>query len=271
MLPAGHLIGPFQVLGPLGAGAMSLVFSARHTSSGARVALKILRPEHRLSTDLLSRFVNEALPIRDLRHPGLPLIFACEVPSDGHPYIAMELLSASLAEHLRRAPLPHAHALSIVAQIADALAAIHALGIVHRDVKPHNVLFSDAGQAKLVDFSLAKHPPDSPVLYLSTAEEDALGTPEYMAPEQAICAKHAEPSADVYSLGVLLYELLARRLPFQSPRRGRLRVHHLLADPPPLRDLPAPLWTLCAQMLHKDRTRRPTAADVAAVLRDLPP
>lgn len=260
---------------------MSLVYEARDSRTGERVALKVLRAEHRLRPDLVARFVNEAVPIRGLTHPGLPRILACEVPEDGAPYILMEYLGGPLAQRPEEA-LPLAAALSIGAQLAEALAAVHAHGIVHRDVKPHNVLFvppAQDGRVKLVDFGLAKRPAAaSPLssLPVSTAPDDRFGTPEYMAPEQFLDAKGVEGSADVYSLGVLLYEMCSGVLPFCAESEGRLKLLHVMAPPPPLPGpaLPAGLWPLCSAMLHKDRSQRPAASTVARDLsrlgRELP-
>ncbi len=269
--PTARITARYDILGPIGSGATSLVYEARDLA-GMPVAIKIMRTDHRLRPDLCTRFVNEALPIRDLRHPGLPRIYACEVPRRELPFIVMERLHGSLATRLLKGPLPRAEALGICAQLATTLSAIHARGIVHRDVKPANVLFAappEANRVKLVDFGLAKWPTHDSTLPVSTADTDSLGTPEYMAPEQAACPKTADGSADVYSLGVLLYELLIGSPPFRAESAGRLRVLHFLAPPPPLQ-LPAwpegqaALSSLFAQMLDKDRSRRPTAATVAA-------
>jgi serine/threonine-protein kinase len=272
MIPT-KIAARYHILGLIGSGATSLVHEARDPA-GLLVAVKVLRPDHRLRPDLCTRFVNEALPIRDLSHPGLPRIFACEVPPGESPYIVMERLHGSLAARLHKGPLPPRTAARICAQLATTLSALSFRGIVHRDLKPANVLFADPAETdrvKLVDFGLAKWPLHDATLPVSTADTASLGTPEYMAPEQAAGPKNVDGSADVYSLGVLFYELFTGAPPFCAESAGRLRVLHLLAPPPPLQvpswpEAQARLAALYARMLDKDRSRRPAASEIAAEL-----
>jgi serine/threonine-protein kinase len=276
MPAAGDTFGPYRVLRLIGHGATSTVFEAMD-EHGARLALKILHEEHRGCADLRERFVQEALPLlkEQLRHPALPRILAIE-QHPGCPYIAMELLGPSLAARLRQGPLPFPEAIRAVADVAGALAYLHARQIIHRDVKPGNVLTprpGTSGPCKLIDLGLAKLPAAlraGSEVQLSTAAGDRCGTPEYRAPEQWQCAKAVSDRADVYGLGVLLYESLSGAPPFRGESLGRLRLEHTLRPPPPL-DAPAPVQALARAMLAKAAQARPSAAEVATTLASLLP
>lgn len=275
MLTGGSRLGRFLIRDLIDAsGATSSVYRAED-ERGQELALKVLDLEFDERPDLLGRFLSEARVIlrRGLAHPGLPRVVAVEVPSVGPPYIAMELLGATLAAELRRAGrLPVATALQIAAQLAEVLAYLHEQGIIHRDVKPDNVVFAPGPgvQVKLIDLGQAKLPAadERAGALVSTALGSRCGTPAYRAPEQWHDAKTVSDRADVYSLGVMLYEVLAGAPPFPDGDPGALRLAHATADPPPL-PASAALSTLYQAMLEKRPADRPSAAAVARTLRAL--
>src|SRR5262245_4652657 len=191
-LTAGSPFGRYQVLSALGAGGMGEVFLAHDTRLNRRVALKLLRAADGLDADRLVRFVQEARAASALTHPNVAVVYDIG-EHDGHHYIAMEHVDGrSLADHLRGGPLSTRDVISIGSQIAEALQAAHAVGIVHRDVKPANVMITPAAQAKVLDFGLAK------VAAIDSSEiEDetrtrltgshvVMGTVAYMSPEQSL-------------------------------------------------------------------------------------
>ena len=257
--PAGEeQLGPYRVVRRLGQGGMGVVDEVVHVGSGARYALKRLTPGAARQPELRQRFAREAQALAGLDHPHLVRIHAAEL--DGpEPYLVQPLLpGGSLAERLRRGPLPLAEARRIFLELVSGLAHAHARGVLHRDLKPENVLFAPEGQAVLTDFGLARGAGD-----VALTESGALlGTLAWMPPEQARDARSADSRADVYGLGALLYALLTGRPPLEaqglSPvaQMARLQtarptaVHELRPDAP--RDLIA----VCERALEKDPARR---------------
>ncbi len=211
----GATFGPYKIERRIGAGGMGEVFRAIDTRLNRAVALKTCREE------FSERFQREARTIASLSHPHI-----CSIYDVGHNYLVMELLDGeTLAERLKRGKLPIEQALLRSRQIADALYAAHAKGIVHRDIKPANVMIISSGLVKVLDFGLAKRIAEASAaagphatMAATTAMTEAgmtLGTPAYMAPEQAQ-GKEVDKRADVWAFGVLLYEMLAGRRPFQG-------------------------------------------------------
>jgi len=268
----GQLIGNYTVMSFVGAGGTCEVFSATDTRSGRAVALKVLREEHLGHAEVVFRFLNEALPasIRTVRHPAIIEVFETSPPDCQHLYHAVELLHESLAQRLLAGPLSINLSLRVAGQIASALASLHKHDIVHRDVKPSNVLLTgepdDSLHAKLADFGLARLPDaDTGAIPVSTAEGTRLGTPDYMPPEQWDDARGVTGAADLYSLGCSLYQMVSGRRPFGGKTDAELRRQHLLAEPDPLGSVvPDAVRTLIADMMAKPAYRRPSAKDVAA-------
>jgi non-specific serine/threonine protein kinase len=209
------------VLSALGAGGMGEVFLAHDTRLNRRVALKLLPLADGLDVDRLGRFVQEARAASALTHPNVAIVYDIG-KFDGHHYIAMEHVEGrSLAEHLRGGPLSTRDVISIGSQIAEALQAAHAVGIVHRDVKPANVMITPTAQAKVLDFGLAKFEAIDPGVIEDetrtrlTGPHVVLGTAAYMSPEQSLGVA-VDHRTDLFSLGVLLYESASGRLPFRG-------------------------------------------------------
>jgi serine/threonine protein kinase len=231
------------VLRELGGGATSRVFEARHVASGREVALKTLRREQAADERIYSRFVREVRAIEQIDNPHVVRVI--QVGEDGvGPYYAMELIAGStlralLAEH--RAGMWGRRAVGIALQVCSALAAAHDVGVIHRDLKPGNVLltrhngFEDF--VRLIDFGVAKlNPFVDTISVASTVPGTMVGSPTYMAPEQ-IRGRPVDPRTDVYGLGVMLYEMLSGRVPFVGEVLQEVLAGHVCRPPRPLREL----------------------------------
>jgi serine/threonine protein kinase len=265
-LPAipGH-----EVCGILGIGGVGIVYKARQEQLERLVALKMLTNGCGAGPELLGRFRTEAQAVARLHHANIVQIYEIG-EHHGLPYISLEYCQGgTLAAHLGAGPLPPREAARLVETLARAMDAAHERGIIHRDLKPTNVLFTAAGRPKISDFGLAKMM-DAPAGW--TASGAILGTPSYMAPEQA-AGKTAEtgPAADIYALGAILYECLTGYPPFRAatPLETMLQVHSL--EPLPLRlfqrKLPRDLEVVCRKCLEKDPAKRYSTA--AALADDL--
>jgi serine/threonine-protein kinase len=277
----GRQIQDYVIVNELGAGGMGAVYEARHRTLGRSAAIKVLHPHIAADERLAFRFVNEGRAASVIDHPGVVEVYDCGRLPDGTVYLIMELLRGeSLGRRLRRVGrLPPPEALSIGHQVAVVLAAAHARGVVHRDLKPDNVmLVPDAGdprkeRVKLLDFGIAhiaRERESEEMRTRLTQTDQVLGTPRYMAPEQCRGAKHVDDKADVYALGAMFYELLAGRTPFQADSTGELMLQHMQATPRSLREidpsLPAGFAVLIHAMLAKSPDERPSALEVLAEL-----
>lgn len=274
-------IGLYRIVRVLGKGGMGVVSEAIHSGIGRRVAIKVLHPDLARNPEFVARFLGEARAVNVVDHPGIVQISDCGQTAQGVPYLVMEFLRGqTLSQRLQtdRATLKLTQVLRIAYQLADALAAAHQCGIVHRDLKPENVMLvpdsSVAGgeRTKLLDFGIAKLA-EGQVDGHRTRTGAVMGTPLYMSPEQCRGASQVDDRSDVYSLGVLLYELLAGRPPFNASGHGELMMQHMLHAPPPLRGLcpsaPEAVVSLVEALLIKERSARPTMRQVAQQLESL--
>ena len=266
-------IGHYRILEKLGGGGMGVVYKAHDTRLGRGVALKFLPEEYARDPQRLKRFEREARTASALNHPHICTIHDMG-EYEGQPFLVMELIEGQTlpAPAVRRLSLPAL--VPLVGQVARALTAAHAAGIVHRDIKPDNIMVRDDGYAKVVDFGLARTLPTFAAPPEATAAEvtdqgTLLGTVRYMSPEQAR-AETAGSASDLFSLGVVLYELATGQHPF--PADSQIGVLHAILSQSPPRpallnpEIPAPLEALILQMLEKDARLRPTAAEVDAML-----
>jgi formylglycine-generating enzyme required for sulfatase activity len=270
----GTLVGAYRLERVIGRGGMGVVYEAVHASIGQRAAVKILGGDATRRPEYVERFTREAKTACAVRHPGLVQVFDCGQLADGTPFLMMEYVEGdTLRVHLgSKARLGALESARLTRQLASALSLVHASGIVHRDVKPENVLVleDDAAEggrrAKLLDFGIAQVHGGGGAEARMTQEGTVLGTPAYMAPEQCLPSGEATPATDVYSLGVVFFEMLTGAPPFRGDGPNVLRAH--LVTPPPLeRVLAAPeLMRLVKSMLAKEPGARPTAAAVAEAL-----
>jgi serine/threonine protein kinase/predicted ATPase len=271
MLTPGTHVGPYEVVAALGSGGMGEVYRARDQRLGRDVALKVLRRLLVLGEagqdDQLDRLLREAILASALNHPNIVTIYETGVV-DRDRYIAMELIEGSTLRRAAAQGLPLGRIVGIARQISEALAVAHAAQIVHRDIKPDNVMLRPDGYIKLLDFGLARVQPEAVSAGSTgpmTAPGTVLGTVAYMAPEQAR-GEPVAPEADVFALGVLLYELVTGRHPFAAP--SQLGTLHALMyespEPPSLLcpEVPRAIDQLIVEMLHKDARLRPGAGEV---------
>jgi eukaryotic-like serine/threonine-protein kinase len=276
-LAAGTRLGPYEILSPLGAGGMGEVYRARDTRLGREVAVKVLPAGLTSSEQARLRFEREARTISQLSHPHICALF--DVGREGDvEYLVMELLEGqTLSDRLARGPLGPEQTLRYGAQIADALDKAHRQGVVHRDLKPGNVMLASSG-AKVLDFGLARGmvaPSGEPLTALPTETPlteagMVLGTVQYMAPEQ-LEGKEADARTDIFALGLVLYEMATGRVAFSGTTRASLIGAILRDDPAPISReqplSPRALDRVVATCLAKDPEERwQTARDVALQL-----
>jgi serine/threonine protein kinase/Tol biopolymer transport system component len=273
-LAQGTRLGPYEIVAPLGEGAMGEVYRARDTRLARDVAIKILPASFVRDPDRLARFKREALALASLNHPHIATVYGLE-DAGGEPALAMELVEGpSLAERIATAPLPVDEALVLARQIAEGLEAAHLRGIIHRDLKPHNIKLTRGGSVKLLDFGLAKlterggssaagRPDalmDSPTVTSSamTAVGTLLGTAAYMAPEQAR-AQTVDHRADIWAFGCVLFEMLTGTRAFAGSGTTDVLAAILKGEPDwsllPA-DTPTPVRRLLRRCLQKPLDRR---------------
>jgi eukaryotic-like serine/threonine-protein kinase len=265
-LPAGTVIADrFEIKALAGEGGMGTVFRAIDLRHQVPVALKLLRPRSAHTADV-KRFAREAQMIADLRHPGIVSYVAHGETAEGQPFLAMEWLAGEdLSRRLQRGRLGLTDSLTLLEKIADALAAAHRQGIVHRDLKPSNLFLRDRkiAHVTILDFGIARRVIGAQPL---TRTGVVIGTPEYMAPEQARGERDIGPSADIFALGCVLYECLTGGSPFVAEHVAALLARILFDVAPAARSLrpevPQPLSALIDRMLSKIAAERPRDASV---------
>ena len=258
------LDGRYRLIEKIGLGGMSVVWLGQDTVLGRSVAIKVLGDGYVSDAGFRDRMRREARAAARLSHPKVNTVYDLGEDRDCVPYMVMELIDGpSLADELQNGPLPWRRAVTICADVAAGLTAVHAAGLVHRDVKPGNVMLGSTG-AKLVDFGISAEigePGDH------THDGLVLGTPAYVAPERLIDSP-ALPASDVYALGVLLYKSITGRLPWDVDTKAQVLRAHLLSPPaslPHAHGIPDSVVETCERCLAKDPHARPSAREVARV------
>ena len=284
-LSAGTTVGEYTIDCKLGDGGMATVYGATHPLIGKKAAIKVMNPALSLDAGLVERFVLEARAVNAIGHPNIVDVFSFGRLSDGRSYFVMEWLQGdTLYDRLWERKPTLDEALDIIDQVCDALEAAHEKGIVHRDLKPANVfLVPVRGRrdlVKLLDFGVAKliataeglDGTDPMARPPQTMSGQVVGTPDYISPEQAR-AKPVDGKTDVYALGVIAYEMILGRRPFEADNSADVvRMHLSDAPPPPHKfwpEIPSLLDELLLRMLHKTAARRPSPVEVRAIIREL--
>jgi serine/threonine-protein kinase len=257
------LAGRYKLIRWVGGGSMGEVWEATDTRMDRPVAVKVLRPAHANDFVALERFRIEARLGAQLDHPGIAKVH--DVNVDGRsgepPWMVQEYVAGEpLTDLLRRdGALDPQLAVSIVAQVAEAAHAAHRVGVVHRDLTPRNLLVAEDGSVKVTDFGIARSDSAAPL----TKAGHVIGTPAYLSPEQ-VRGSTASPASDVYTLGVVLYECLTGRRPFEGSNPIEVARAHLEQVPPPLPTvIPGPLRAVVIAALAKEPENRPAASDLA--------
>jgi eukaryotic-like serine/threonine-protein kinase len=265
----GDILGSWRIESQLGQGGMSTVYAVVHTEIGKRAALKIVHGHVLSSKFTAERVLLEAQVVNRIAHDGIVDIFESGMLPDGRPYLVMERLEGrSLYDRCDAEPIDAEEVIEILLQACGAVGAAHAAGVVHCDLKPDNVfLISEAPvRAKILDWGIAQVVSTS---LPNSGEGMIVGTPQYLAPEQA-SGGEVTPATDIYSLGVIAYELFLHALPFEAETNEALLMMHVNNAPPLPRekwtDIPVNLETLLLAMLAKTPDARPTVVEVVRVL-----
>ncbi|MEM6954099.1 MAG: serine/threonine-protein kinase [Myxococcota bacterium] len=274
-----EVAGQFRIVKRIGAGGMGAVYKAEQPDMNRHVAIKILHKRYLSRSDLVSRFRREARAMSHLSHPNTARVFLYGQLDDGACYFVMEYLEGRNLAQLVRAegPMEPTRAVEVMAQVCSALDEAHRAGIIHRDLKPENIFLTVQGgigdYPKVLDFGLAKvtEKQMKPGSMILTREGMVFGTPEFMSPEQAR-GKPLDARSDIYSLGVIMYELLSGKLPFDAKQPIEFIQLHVNAPPIPLNervpDVPPALNAAVMRALEKDADDRyATAADFAEAMR----
>jgi two-component system LytT family response regulator len=275
-LAAGSMVAHYRVVSPLGQGGMGAVYLADDTRLGRRVALKVLPPEVAADPDRMHRFVQEAKLASALTHPNVAYIHEIGQAGDLW-FLAMEYVEGvPLTNIIREGPMKIAEILPIGIQVADALDDAHSKGIVHRDIKPANLMLTPRGHVKVLDFGLAKReksPKRSEDTQLLTSAGLVVGTVEYMSPEQVL-GRDVDHRSDIFSLGVVLYEMAAGRLPFTGATATEIMARIMQNQPDAMArfnyEIPEEFERTVRKCLEKDRERRyQTARELLVDLKNL--
>ncbi len=263
-LEPGSVVGSYRIEREIGRGGMGKVYKAAHCVLPRSAAIKIMHPELCRQPGMATRMVQEASILEDIRHAGLVRVYECNILPDHRPYIAMEYVQGeTLTQKLGVAgKLPWTDVAALLGDVADVLAAVHTRGVVHRDLKPDNLIMTPADPdypLRLIDWGVARLGPVGRL----TMEGMTPGTPIYMSPEQA-SGQHIAAPCDIYSLGVIAYEVLTGQPPFDGRTLAEVVCKHITSKPARLADkcnAPAKLCELVHRMLDKDPARRPMAVE----------
>ncbi len=259
------VVGSYRLVKEIGRGGMGLVFEAVHTILPRRAAIKVMHPELRRQPGMATRMVQEASILDEVRHPGIVRVFECNVLEDRRPWIAMELVEGeTLAARVHyMTKLSALEVATLLSEVSDVLAAVHARGVIHRDLKPDNLILTPADRdypLRVIDWGVARLGPTGRL----TLDGLPPGTPIYMSPEQATGKNIAAP-CDMYSMGVMAYEALTGQPPFDGRTLAEVVCQHLTSEPEPLDglcDAPPALCALILRMLEKNPADRPAALEV---------
>lgn len=274
----GQLIGNYRLVRLLGEGGMGMVYEAVHVTAGGQAAIKILRPEVAGRHDITARFFNEARAANSISHPSIVRVFDCGYATNGLAFLAMEFLAGeTLRERLERGQrLTTGESLRIARQIASALHAAHQRQVIHRDIKPDNIMLVpdpdllSGERVKVLDFGISKIADSLGAEPVNTRSDLLMGTPTYMAPEQCRGAKHVTDKSDVYSLGIILYQMLAGTPPFVGESVGELIAMHLTDEPPPLTKVAPQVGPQVATLVHAMLEKKiPARPNMEETLREL--
>ena len=280
-IPAGARLGAYEILAPLGAGAMGEVYKARDSRLNRFVAVKVLPADRVSDPRRKQRFMQEAQAASALNHPNIITLHDIAVDGD-RDYLVMEYVAGKTLDTLiPRTGMRLGDLLHIALQVAEGLSAAHAAGIVHRDLKPSNIIVSEKGWVKILDFGLAKltEPGDASADAVTqewssrTEEGTVLGTAAYMSPEQAE-GRMSDWRSDIFSFGAVLYEMASGHRAFQAGSPAATMAAVLYKEPPPLQDVvpdvPEELERIIVRCLRKEPARRQQhMTDVAVLLQDL--
>ena len=278
----GTFLGPYAVMRVLASGGMGIVYLGRHMRIERKVAIKLPRSHVLRDEQMRRRFQAEAMAAVQISHPGVTNVFDFGVAADGTPYLVMELLEGGpLSERMSGHPMPVDFTTRLGARVADTLAAAHEAGVIHRDLKPENIFLQrrrhrpDRVTIKVLDFGFAKVEGLARDIAPMTQHGLVLGTPCYMSPEQCLGFTEVGPRSDVYSLGCILYEMVAGRLPFSGTLQEvkmALQYRPVVAPRWHNRSIPPALDELIMQMLSKHPDDRPASmVEVARALEALDP
>ena len=258
----------YEISGLLGSGGMAKVYLAHDEVLGRDVALKVLREQYAENEEFVERFRREAQAAASLTHPNIVAIYDRGRSEEGSYYIVMEYVPGGTLKDriLREGPMDPNRAAEFAAQVASALGVAHERGVIHRDVKPQNVLLTASGDAKVTDFGIARAASEASISGASVI----LGTVSYMSPEQAM-GKSVGPASDLYSLGVVLHEMLSGKVPFEAETPMAVSMKHVNEPAPSLEatnpGIPEGLDAIRKKLLAKDPERR--YADASQVVEDL--
>ena len=275
-IPAGTKLGPYEIQSQIGAGGMGEVYRARDSRLGREVAIKILPESFAQDAERLRRFEQESQAVAALNHPNILAIYDVGT-RDGSPYLVSELLEGeNLRAILEKGPIPQRKAIEYAVQIANGLAAAHDKGIVHRDLKPDNLYVCRDGRVKILDFGLAKMSAketpgvDGATMTQHTAAGVVMGTASYMAPEQ-VRGGQVDARTDMFSFGVVLYEMLSGKRAFQRDSSPETMTAILKEDVPELTDTKLPVAPALEKIVRRCLEKSPeqrfqSAKDLAFAL-----